>query len=184
MKISQQAAMTPVQKMSIGSGETASINTLHIMKDVINRSSGNYYIRRWAEEIVKNTDRCPLEKAKAIHYFLLNSTEYLEDPTNFEMLKTPPVSLQLMEVGDTPQLDCDDYTVLSLSLMKAIGFHVAIRAVAYKGNALTHVYGMVAVPKIKDGCSGGDWYAMDLTNPNEDFGWEKSGATRVVTIRV
>jgi len=177
LSITNQTAGVTVQKKFIGFGDEAIANTLNIMKDIINKSSQDYYVRRWAEQIVGNSGKCDIDKVRAIFFFLANNTRYLKDPHGFELLKTPKISLELIEIGDTPQLDCDDYVILSLSLLKSIGYPVAMRAIAMEEDKkLKHVYGIV---KTKQG-----WIPLDLTKPENDIGWEYPYATRIVTTTV
>lgn len=177
LSITSQTATVTVQKKFIGYGDEAIANTLQIMKDIINKSSQDYYVRRWTEQIVGNSGKCDIDKIRALFFFLANHTKYLKDTHGFELLKTPQISLQLMEVGDIPQLDCDDYVILSLSLLKSIGYPVAMRAIAMdEDKKLKHVYGLVKAKQ--------SWIPIDLTKPENDIGWEYPYATRVITTKV
>ncbi len=70
--------------------------------------------------------------------------------------------------------NCDDMTVLSLSLMKSVGFPVVIKTVGYNGK-FSHVYGMVYV--------GGRWIVTDTVRPDKWFGWESANITRVMELQ-
>ncbi len=62
-----------------------------------------------------------------------------------ELLKTPPVSLQQIEVGGSPALDCDDATILIGSLIMVIGIPYALRAVSFNNDEYSHIYGLVYI---------------------------------------
>ena len=177
LSLSQQVNQQPVRKVFIGYGDNAIANTLQIMKGIIVSSSANYYIRRWAEKITQGS-RTNLEKIQSIYDFIASHSRYLKDPQGFEFIKTPPVSLQLIEIGEIANLDCDDYAVLSLSLLKSIGFHVALKAISVKPDRkFTHVYGLVEYEKNK-------WLPIDLVKPETGLGWEWPSPTRISEVRI
>ncbi|MBT9167438.1 MAG: hypothetical protein DDT19_00776 [Syntrophomonadaceae bacterium] len=176
--IFQEIQNIPVRKEFIGFGEDATRNTLNKMRDIIKQSFQNYYVRRWAENILGqyHSNVSDFSKVENIANFLMTRTEYLRDPHGLEMLRTPLVSLQLLESGDIPRLDCDDLTILSLSLLKSIGFPVAMRAVSYHPDKkFRHVYGLVKIRNI--------WHPLDLTKKH-GLGWEAPGITNILDVMV
>jgi hypothetical protein len=173
--ILSQTLRYPVQKLSIGFGDFASTKTMKIMKDIIIKSSENPYIRNWAESIVVSCPNDNMARAATLYNFLRSRTRYCRDMEKIEFIKTPPVSLQLLEVGGTPLLDCDDYTVLSLSLLSTLGYITKIRAVAYSSKRFEHVYGLCLVQ--------GDYVPFDLVNPN-GFSAEKMEIIRYTDLDV
>lgn len=176
LSVSQQVQQ-PVEKRFLGTGDQAIFNTLKVMREIVLKSAQNYYIRRWAETIVKSS-RSNIDRVHAVFDFIAQHTRYLRDPHGFEFIKTPPVSLQLIEVGEIAQLDCDDFTVLSLSLLKSIGFNVTIKAIAIREDKkFSHVYGLVEFER-------GKWIPIDLTKPETGFGWEWPTPTRITELKV
>lgn len=165
----------PMRRESLGSSDTVSENTMLLMAKIIKESSENPYVRRWAEYIIEKIPRDPYQRISAIFQYLQNHTQYEHDISSIELIRTPPVSLQLMEVGDTPVLDCDDYVVLSLSLLKSLGYKVAMRAAGYKTSELTHVYGLVNI--------GNSWVPYDLTQ-SWGMKYEPPGAVSMKTMEV
>jgi len=167
----------PTRIEFLGYGEDALLNTLQKMKNIINSSVKNYYVRRWAEKISELGKDGEIDRVHSVYEFLRSRTRYLKDPYEIEMLKTPLVSLSLMESGETPALDCDDLTILSLSLLKSIGYPVKLRAVSYRPDRqLTHVYGLV---KVKPH----GWVVFDLVRP-PGLGIEHPGIMRRVDLEV
>ena len=176
LAISRHVAQHPVQRFSIGNGREAIDNTIAIMKNIIIESSINYYVRRWAEYIIETTMKDDYARVDEIFSFLRDKTKYAKDPDGFEFIKTPIVSLQLIESGGVPIMDCDDYTVLSLSLIKSLGIPVAIRAAAYDdSDKFEHVYGLVQINNY--------WYALDVTEPH-GIGFEHDRLTNTIDVEV
>jgi len=69
--------------------------------------------------------------------------------------------------------NCDDMTSLSLSLLKSIGFNVAIKVVSFRDNKkFGHVYGLVQI--------GHEWVPVDCVRPDQEMGWESQGHTRAM----
>lgn len=176
LAISRHVAQHPVRRIYIGSSREAIDNTIAIMKSIINESCVDYYVRRWAEYIIETTMRDDYARVDEIFSFLREKTKYVKDPDGYEFIKTPVVSLQLIETGGVPIMDCDDYTVLSLSLIKSLGIPVAIRAAAYdESDKFEHVYGLVNI--------GGYWYSLDVTEPH-GIGFEHDRLTDTIDVEV
>ncbi len=109
MNVSQNLANIPWHKEFNGFGDTATVNTATKMKDIINSSAKNPYIRRWAEKIlstknVKSYDW--IGEVEAIHNWVRDNIRYTHDPAGIEYLQTPPTLLMLIEQGERPMGDC------------------------------------------------------------------------------
>ena len=179
MKSYAQVSAVPKTEENIGTGDTAIYRTVDKMKNIIKESSRNPYVREWAKEIVARVEvNNKKAEAKAIFYFVRDNVRYTRDPLGFEYLQTPPVLLEDIRLyqsgkGNRPVGDCDDMTLLSLSLLKSIGFEVAIKVVSFRENKqFGHVYGLVKI--------GYDWVPFDCVRPDQDMGWESAGHTRVM----
>jgi hypothetical protein len=179
MKSYAQMAAVPKTEEYIGTGDTAIFRTVDKMKSIIIQSSKNPYVREWAKNIVARVEvNNKKGEAANIFGFVRDNVRYTRDPLGFEYLQTPPVLLEDIRLyqagkGDRPVGDCDDMTLLSLSLLKSIGFSVAIKVVSFSSNkSFSHVYGMVKI--------GYDWVPFDCVRPEKDIGWESSGHTRVM----
>lgn len=176
--ISQQLKDVPFQRMNIGTGNSAIYNTVAKMSQIVSESSKNPYIRKWAEHIVRSViPGNKLHEANAIYLFVRDKTRYLNDPDGMEYLQTPLYVLQQLEKSIMPSLDCDDSTMLSLSLLKSIGFPVAIRIISTNAsNAYSHVYGLFSVNNV--------WYPIDCIKRDKSFLWQASSVTRKETFKV
>jgi hypothetical protein len=177
--ITAQTMGVPTEKRDIGHGEAAMLKTMSIMWELINKASEDYYVRRWAEKMTEGAGRQDLQKLMALYTYLSQSMEYCKDIDGTEMLKTPKLILQLIEMGEVPQLDCDCMTMLILALAKSIGLRGAMRAVALPPNEeFSHIYAIVRV--VENGAE--QWIPVDLTRPDKGFGWEHPGAIKVKTM--
>lgn len=73
--------------------------------------------------------------------------------------------------------NCDDMALLSLSLLKSIGFQTAIKVVSFsQSKKFGHVYGLVKV--------GYEWVPIDCVRPDQELGWESQGHTRVMETEI
>ena len=179
MKSYAQMAAVPTKEEYIGSGDTAIYNTVTKMKEIIQVSSRNPYIREWAKKIIARVGVNDKKgEASAVFNFVRDNVRYTKDPLGFEYLQTPPTLLEDIRLmnegkGERPAGDCDDMTLLSLSLLKSIGFQVAIKVVSFSNNGqYGHVYGLVQI--------GYDWVPFDCVRPDSYMGWEAKGLTRAM----
>lgn len=179
MKSYSQMSAVPRKEEYIGTGDTAIFRTVDRMKSIILESSRNPYVREWAKNIVANiTVNDKKNEARAVYDFVRDNVRYTRDPLGFEYIQTPPVLLEDIRLyqkrkGNRPVGDCDDMTVLSLSLLKSIGFPVAIKVVSFSDDRkFSHVYGLVKV--------GHEWIPVDCVRPEKGMGWESHGHTRVM----
>lgn len=173
-------AMSSQQEHEIGNGDRAIQRTVQKMAEIINASSRNPLVREWARTILSNVVvNRKYDEAEAIHNFVRDNVRYTRDPYGWEYIQTPPILLQGIRdfqqgKAARPIGDCDDMTVLSLSLMKSVGFPVVIKTVGYNGK-FSHVYGMVYV--------NGEWIVTDTVRPDKWFGWESANITRVMELQ-
>ena len=130
----------PIRIEPLGFGAIVTPNTMEKMRQIILSSLREYYVRVWAEKIIEfaSDDYSKVEK---IYNFVVNNCRYVQDPVGLEFLKTPIVSLQAIESGIHPALDCDDATILIGSLIMSIGISYALRAIAFD-EEYSHVYGL------------------------------------------
>jgi len=173
-------AIESQQESEIGKGDHAIENTVHRMAQIIDVSSKNPFVREWARSILAGVMvNQKYDEVQAIHNFVRDHVRYTRDPYGWEYIQTPPVLLSGIEEylkrrAARPIGDCDDMTVLSLSLMKSVGFPVIIKTVAYQ-TKFSHVYGMVYV--------NGEWIVTDTVRPDKWLGWEAPGVTRVMEVQ-
>lgn len=169
--------MGEYKETDIGRGDEAIEQTVHKMARIIDSSAKNPLVREWARCILDGVFvNRKMDEAIAIHNFVRDNVRYTRDPSAWEYIQTPPIILAgIKEFIDRkapkPIGDCDDMTVLTLSLMKSIGFPVMVKTVGY-GPRFSHVYGMVFI--------NGKWVVSDTVRPDKYIGWEAPGAVRIM----
>jgi len=161
----------PTRVESLGFGAVVTPNTMKKMSQIIIDSIHDYRVRVWAEKLIGYSSD-DFSKAEEIFYFLVNHCRYVQDPVGLEMLKFPMVSLQQIEVGGCPALDCDDATILIGSLLMSVGIRYALRAVSFN-EEYSHVYGLAYLNK--------KWTPIDfvLGKKGGEFGSEPPGVARI-----
>jgi transglutaminase-like putative cysteine protease len=163
---------------SLGFGANISVNTLHQMARIIRESSINPSIISVARKIVAEVPwKQEYPEVEAVYTFMQRYCRYVKDPVGQETITTPPLALaQIRDVG-LFHGDCDDFTVLSLSLLRSIGYPVAMRIASYHDSKVPeHVYGLV---QMSDG-----WKPFDAIKIDGYFPWENASATYVKDYRI
>lgn len=172
-----------VRYEELGFGDVnISRNTVAKMRDIIRQSSANEYVRKFAEHIVMDVrDRDRKGEVYAIFKWLQDHTRYANDPLGTEYIQTPPYVLKQIEAGLIPSLDCDDYVVTGLSLLRSLGYRTTIRAVGWGKNPnqkYSHVYGMVMIsPQL-------GWVAFDCVRKDQTLGWQAPGIKAIMDLPV
>ena len=148
-------------------------NTLELMASAIRQSGKNPAVRDWATHIIQGvTQKDEWGEAEAIYHFVQNHSRYVKDPSGTELLQSPLVAFDYWTKGIMWPGDCDDFTILIISLLKSIGFKVKLRAASYKPDkVLGHVYGLVNLY--------GQWLPIDGIKENGHVGWENPAYTRL-----
>ncbi len=168
----------PVSYSFLGFGDMVTSNTVNKIKDTIKVSSKNLRVRNTAANIVAHLKaKDQWAEVDEVYWWVKNHTRYLKDPHGTEMIHSPIVALDQIESGVQFQGDCDDLTVLTLSLLKSIGYPVALRIAAYKPDkTFQHVYGLVNI--------FGEWIPIEPIAYDKLLGWESPNATNIKDYRI
>lgn len=173
----------PIRMVDLGTGSKVSEKTVKEMIKLIYNSSQNQYVRSWAEKIIANVPpRDEMGEIEAIYYFVRDNCRYTKDMLGAEYFMTPHYLLQKLDKGEVPMGDCDDLCLLSLSLLRSIGFFTKIRITSYTpGSDFSHVYGLVCLGGNGDGISGrqAEWIPVDCIRRQEPFMWEAPNPIKV-----
>lgn len=167
---SQGAWPPPTQQvLDIGSGDTATWNTVDSMADYVRDGVADFFVRECAEFIVHPVPgKQYLNEIKQLFYFVRDACTYRKDTYNLEMNKS---CRRLLEGR---QFDCDDAATLLLALCYSLGHgpgeFVLVAADPGRPEEHSHVYARVY--------HNGKWYPMDATMPTKNFGWEVPGPFR------
>jgi len=172
----------PITFSSLGFGEDVPMNTLQAMKKIIIDSSKNYHVIRFARQIVKDQPaKNQMAEISTIYDFVRDNTRYVRDPYRQEHIQTPLVAIDKITSGEIFQGDCDDMTVLVLSLLRSIGYPALLISAGYdKGKNLSHVYGAVQVTDTK----GTRWVVVEPIKLGVPVGWEAPNKTTKMTLLV
>lgn len=167
----------PVTRSFIGFGFDAIENTVFKMRDIIRQSAKNPRVMTLARQIVYNIpEKNDAAEVNAIYDWVRDHTRYTRDVQGVETLQSPLVALDKIEQGYLFMGDCDDLTMLTLSLLKSVGYMVKIRIAAYKSGNFSHVYGLVRIGK--------EWIPIEPINKNVSLGWQAPGATKILDYEV
>lgn len=163
----------PVSYSFLGFGEAVTTNTVNKMIDTIKVSSKNSRIRNKAASIVAHLEgKDQYGEVSAVYHWQLAHTRYLKDPHGTEMITSPLTALDVIESGQLFQEDCETLTILFLSLLKSIGYPVALRIASYQPDGrFSHVYGLVNIY--------GKWKPVELIVWNKPLFWEAPNAQRI-----
>ena len=157
---------------NLGSGKEVVHNTLLRMKQLILDGAKNWEVRYAASQLVKDIpERDDFKEVNAIFKYVQHYARYTKDPYRVELLHSPEISLRLIREDGYAALDCDDYTILGLSLAKALGYQVALKVVSTQpSRKFHHVYGLVNTQD--------RWYPFDAIRRTVPLGWESPNITR------
>jgi hypothetical protein len=167
----------PTKIVDLGT-KKISENTVTEMIKVIKESSHNPLVRAWAEKLIQNVPpRDDMGEAESVYLYVRDHCRYTRDPLGLEYFTTPILSLQKLDRGEIPALDCDDYCLLVASLLRSIGFFTVVRIAGYGADKsdYSHVYCMAKVGEFSDGTNGqkrGKWVALDPIRREWEFGFE------------
>ena len=171
----------PVRIEPLGFGSVVTVNTMEKMKQIIISSIHEYYVRLWAEKIVDFADD-DYSKVESIYNFIVNHCRYLHDPVGLELLKTPKLSLQLIESGGSPAIDCDDATMLIGALIMSVGFLTLSGQYPLMKSILTFMGWHI----LKDQGIGNGWLPIDfvMAKKGGELGQEPPGITKIKDMEI
>ncbi len=98
---------------------------------------------------------------------LQDGFKYVSDPRWADFFTSPSRILKQLANGINGG-DCDDHASLLCGMLGSLGFLVGLRAWGKEKGEFTHVYAVVAVPKI----SPTELMALDTTVEESEPGWE------------
>lgn len=127
------------------------------MRDIIRRSIAHPIVREHARlAVVGVPSGDSMGEALAIRDHVGRVSQYRRDPLHAELLQEPAWVLTQVDHGEIAQLDCDDLTMLVLSLAGAVGIPGRIHVVSTRPDQeYNHVFALVRVK--------GAWWPLDMT---------------------
>jgi len=168
-----------IRRERLPRGDAGILRTVELMRGLVERARGHPVVRHHAELAVQGVrPGHALAEVLAVRDYVARHTEYRRDPRAVEWLQAPWHVLRCqVEHGSIPQLDCDDLTDLSLSLVETLGHKTAFRVVSHRPDRqFNHVYGLVQV--------GPEWWRLDLVDTWRPPGARTPAETRVLDVAV
>lgn len=153
----------PIRSIPLASGDAGIAQTITVMQSLIDRGAVDPQIREQALGIVRQasaSSRDSQAEIAAIFWWAKTHMRFQKDVSGGEYVCSPQYLLRTM-AGD-----CDDYTVLIGSLLKAIGIPTRIVTIAAdreEPDRLSHVY--------LEASGGGAWTPLDATQEQSFPGW-------------
>lgn len=153
--------------MGLPGGSAGTIHTVRIMKKLAKDAvrDPKQIIRNKALEIFRSfgvASRAFLPEAQALQRFVQRSIAYRRDPTDYELVQSPEVTLKL-GAGD-----CDDQATLLGALLMTTGHPARFVAVGMDGNPFSHV---LVETKVAN-----EWRCAETILP-KPFGWYPQNVT-------
>ncbi|MDP1694752.1 MAG: transglutaminase-like domain-containing protein [Candidatus Woesearchaeota archaeon] len=165
--------MEQISFANLGKGQIIAKNTLDLMKKIIISSSSNWQVRQATAKIIEGLPwRDENAELRTIYQWVQENTRYVKDPHTLETLITPPTILNDIQLGNKPQMDCDDYSMLLASMYRSIGYPISLRVASYHPSGqFGHVYILVK--------TRGTWIPVDGIAYGKEPGWESPGFTNM-----
>lgn len=149
--------MTPVKMLQIGTGLSATNNTVSLMRRLVLAGRQSPLIRQFTARLVNHhAQKDYLSEIKTVHAFVRDQIRYVRDINGVETLHHPDFILQ-NKYGD-----CDDKTILTCAMLESIGCKTRITVLDTSGFGYCHV-----IPEV---FYGGRWIPLEVTEP-VNIGW-------------
>jgi transglutaminase-like putative cysteine protease len=142
---------------SLPNGVAGIRETLELMVRIARSSKNSFIVRQQAMNLVAHVkQKAWLDEVRAIHEYVRDVVRYVKDINGVETLATPEQTLRMM------QGDCDDKSLLTASLLEAIGHPTRFVAVATRPGDYEHVLVETRI--------GNKWIPVETTEP-VPVGW-------------
>jgi len=154
-------------RFSLPQGDDRTKETLRIMREIAKRSDDWRSVKNQAVGIISSFDpRAKLNQIMAVHNFVGDRMVYVPDIHGVEEIQAPWIHIDRIQKTGSSFGDCDDYALLGVSLMRAVGFPTAFSAIATgrRGPNFDHVRAAVNYE--------GKWVALESTAKGRPVGWE------------
>lgn len=162
-------------------GDAGTYAVLAHMRKVAREGALDPLVRHMAVRIVENVpgqDR--RAQADAIRDWLIETTRFLPDPTNAELLHTPRRILEILQAGTpTVRIDCDDVAVLGAAVAGAIGLRARFVVVGFHAPdaPFRHVWTEIRPP------NRARWIDLDITRQSQELpGWQLISRAKTVEV--
>jgi len=146
--------------------------TLKRMVQIVRRYKSDQTTIGAARGILKSaaTERDAGSMIAALQGWVRDKIMYVADPTDLEMLQTPPRTLTVM-TGD-----CDDKAILLATFLESVGLKTRFEAIGVNGGPYSHVLLSVRY--------GNKWLPLETIVPGAPPGWFPPDATSLMVAHV
>lgn len=159
---------TTSQLREISDGSRGILETLKLMRGLVNRGKNDLGIRTLVTSIVRGLPPKDYSaEAAKVHAWVRDNIRYVRDINGTETLHD---AAQVIKFG---QGDCDDKSVLVASMLESIGHPTRFVAMGFGGSAFSHVYVETKL--------GTRWIGVETTE-HVEFGWYPPGMTSRMVI--
>lgn len=163
------APTTTYHRAPLMPGRAGTLQTLKIMRSLVERDSKDPFVRRAAEMIVRSCGGHEVAcEARRLFHFCRDRVIYRRDPRGQERVQDTARTLRQL-TGD-----CDDKVVCLCALLGALGIESRMVVCGVDGRRWSHVYCLANL-----GAAGG-WVSLDPTPEQAEFGWQSSAPRRAV----
>lgn len=113
------------------SGEAGILQTVSMMKDMVNKSFLHPWIRERAARLIANCNRNQDCEDKVLWGYVIKAIQYVRDPAGVEALHDPITFIeQRLRNRQVPFGDCDDMSLYLATLLKSVGHHPKFRVLS------------------------------------------------------
>ncbi len=112
-------------------GDAGIFQTVHMMKDLVNKNFLHPYIRERAAKIVRGCNRNPDCEDQQLLAYVNQTIQYVRDPAGVEALHDPVTFIEYrLRAGKQAFGDCDDMGIYLATLLKSIGHQPRFRVLS------------------------------------------------------
>lgn len=147
------------QQYTIGDGQSAGLDTLHRMRQIVRAQIAEPIVRLTAAAIVRGTGTDSDRQIYLLRRWIQQHIGFLRDPNGHELLHTPQMVLQSVHDAGTVDVDCDDVAMLAACMGLSIGLRAQFEMIGEFGG-YSHVWTNLSAP-----FSIPNWIDMDITRP-------------------
>ena len=121
-------------------GEMGIYQTVHMMKELVNRNYAHSWIRERAEEVTQGCGKDSSCEHETLNNWVSSNVRFLKDPTGIEALHHPVTFYEKrLRSNERVWGDCDDMALYLATLLKSIGHSPQFKIVG-KDKILHHIY--------------------------------------------
>jgi len=132
--------------------------TKHLLAQLKEEGSRDSKVRQLAELAIIGRE----DQVAAVYKFVRDTFPYQADPENAELFIHPKKVAQDYFHGRIRRFDCDDFALLTSSMLSSLGHETRILLVEKHGPGLDHALAQVKTPM--------GWLSVDAVN-DKPMGW-------------